>query len=76
MSQVLPRSGSPPPSRGNDLLSFAGQAVRFGAEAYGQWWTITGRSLEREVERLIQGAKASRRRRLYFEAWPTATSTG
>jgi len=60
MSQALPRSGSSRPSRGNDLLSFAGQAVRFGAEAYGQWWTITGRSLEREVERLIQGAKASR----------------
>jgi hypothetical protein len=60
MSQALPRSGSSRPSRGNDLLSFAGQAVRFGAEAYGQWWTITGRSLEREVERLIQGTKASR----------------
>jgi hypothetical protein len=60
MPQALPRSGSSRPSRGNDLLSFAGQAVRFGAEAYGQWWTITGRSLEREVERLIQGAKASR----------------
>jgi len=60
MSQVLPRSGSPRPSRGSDLLSLAGQAVRFGAEAYGQWWTITGRSLERELERLIQGARASR----------------
>jgi hypothetical protein len=60
MSQVIPRSGSSRLSRGNDLLSLVGQAVRFGAEAYGQWWTITGRSLEHEAERLIEGVKASR----------------
>jgi hypothetical protein len=59
MSPILPRLGSPRPSSSDDLLSLAEQAVRFGAEAYGQWWTITSRSLGREVERLVQGAKTS-----------------
>ena len=59
MSPILPRSGSPRPSSSDDLLSLAELAVRFGAEAYGQWWTITSRSLGREAERLVQGAKTS-----------------
>ena len=59
MPPIPPRFGSPRPSRSDDLLSLVEQAVRFGAEAYGQWWTITGRSLAREVERLVQGAKTS-----------------
>ena len=59
MSPIRPPLGSPPPSSSDSLLSLAEQAVRFGAEAYGQWWTITSRSLGREVERLVQGAKTS-----------------
>ena len=58
MSPSPPRSGSRP-SRNDDLLRLGQEALRFGAEAYGQWWTITGRSLRREVKRLVQGAKAS-----------------
>ena len=57
MSPIPPRSGSRP-SRNDDLLRLGEQAFRFGAEAYGQWWTITGRSLRREVNRLVWGAKA------------------
>jgi hypothetical protein len=58
MSPIPSRSGSRP-SRNDDLLRLGEQALRFGAEAYGQWWTITGRSLRREVKRLVQGAQAS-----------------
>jgi hypothetical protein len=58
MSPIPPRSGSRP-SRNDDLLRLGEAALRFGAEAYGQWWTITGRSLQREVKRLVRGAKAS-----------------
>lgn len=58
MSPIRPRSGSRP-SRNDDLLRLGEEALRFGAEAYGQWWSITGRSLRREVKRLVRGAKAS-----------------
>jgi len=58
MSPIPPRSGSRP-SRNDDLLRLGQEALRFGAEAYGQWWAITGHSLRREVKRLVQGAKAS-----------------
>jgi hypothetical protein len=58
MSPIPPRSGSRP-SRNDDLLRLGEQAFRFGAEAYGQWWTITGRSLRHEIKRLVRGAKAS-----------------
>jgi hypothetical protein len=59
MSPISDRSGvSGSPAEG-DLLSLAAQAVHFGAEAYGQWWIITGRSLLREVERLIQDTNRS-----------------
>ncbi len=53
-----PRSGSRP-SRNDDLLRLGGLALRFGAEACGQWWTVTGRSLRREAERFVRGAKSS-----------------
>jgi hypothetical protein len=59
MSPIPPRSGFSRPSTRGDLLSLSEQAVRFCAEAYGQWWAITGRSLQREVERLIHGANRS-----------------
>jgi hypothetical protein len=58
MPPLPPRSGSRP-SRNDDLLRLGAQALRFGAEAYGQWWTVTGRSLRREAERLVRGAKTS-----------------
>jgi hypothetical protein len=58
-SPIVPRSKSPRPARSDGLLALAEQAVRFGAEAYGQWWTITGRSFGRGIERLVQGAKSS-----------------
>lgn len=60
MSPTPPRSGSRPP-RNDDLLRLAEEALRFGTEAYAQWWTITGRSLRREVDRLVRGAKTSAR---------------
>jgi hypothetical protein len=59
MSPILPRSGPSRSPRNDGLLSLAELAVRFGIEAYGQWFTITGRSLGREVQRLVQGAKTS-----------------
>ena len=58
MSPIPPRSRFRS-SRNGDLLRLGGQVLRFGAEAYGQWWTITSRSLRRETERLVTGAKAS-----------------
>ncbi len=58
MSPIPPRSGFRP-SRNDDLLRLGGEVLRFGAEAYGQWWTITSRSLRREVGRLVKGAKTS-----------------
>jgi hypothetical protein len=58
MSSILPGSESRPPQNDN-LLRLGEKAFLFGAEAYGQWWTITGRSLRREVRRLVQGAKTS-----------------
>jgi hypothetical protein len=54
-----PRARSPQPSRKNDLLRLGKQALRFGAEAYGQLFTITRRSWERELDRLVQGAMTS-----------------
>jgi hypothetical protein len=59
MSPIPPRSGFSKPSASGDLLSLAEQVVCFGFELYSQWWTITGRCLEHEIERLVQGAKAS-----------------
>jgi hypothetical protein len=59
MSTILPRVASPGPSRSDDLPSLAEQAVRLGAEAYGQFWTITIGSLGRELERLVRGATTS-----------------
>jgi hypothetical protein len=59
MSPILPRSGSRRPARRDDLLGLGKQLIRFGAEAYGQYWTITGRSWEREVNRLVEGASKS-----------------
>jgi hypothetical protein len=59
MPPIPPRSRFSRPTTTGDLLCLAEQAVRFGAEAYGQWWTITGRSLRLEVERLIRGANRS-----------------
>ena len=54
-----PRGSGFRSSRNDNLLRLGGEVLRFGAEVYGQWWTITSRSLGREVERLVRGAKAS-----------------
>jgi hypothetical protein len=54
-----PRSGSRRPSRSDHLLRLGEVALRFGAEAYGQWWTIASRSWEYEVDRLVRSAMAS-----------------
>ncbi len=59
MSPILPRSGSRRPSGSDDLLRLGKLAVRFGAEAFGQYLTITGRSWEREVNRFVDGAMTS-----------------
>jgi hypothetical protein len=59
MSPIPPRSGRRPRSRSGDLLSLGAAALRFGAEAYGQWWTVASRSWEYEVNRLVRGALAS-----------------
>jgi hypothetical protein len=58
MSPIPPRSRFRS-SRNGDLLRLGGEVLRFGAEAYGQWWTITSRNLRRETERLVKGTKAS-----------------
>jgi hypothetical protein len=56
---------SPPPSghrrrwRSNDLLILGEAALRFGSEAYGQWWRILGRGWQQEVNGLVQGTLAS-----------------
>jgi hypothetical protein len=54
-----PRARSPQPSRKNDLLRLGKQALRFGAEAYGQLLTVTSRSWERELDRWVQGVMTS-----------------
>jgi hypothetical protein len=54
-----PPARSPQPSRKNNLLHLGKQTLRFGAEAYGQLFTITSRSWERELDRLVQGAMTS-----------------
>jgi hypothetical protein len=58
MPPIPPRSG-PRPSRNDDLQRLGEEVLRFGVETYGQWWTITGRSLRHEANRLVQGAKSS-----------------
>jgi hypothetical protein len=47
------------PSRNDELLRLGGEVLRFGVEAYGQCWTITSRSLRREVERVVSGVTTS-----------------
>jgi hypothetical protein len=59
MLPIFRRSGSRRPSSSDDLLRLVQEAFRFGAEAYGQWWTITSRSWGREVNRFVQGAMTS-----------------
>ena len=54
-----PRSGHHRPLGSDDLLRLGEVALRIGAEAYGQWWTIVGRAWQREVKRLVRGAIAS-----------------
>jgi hypothetical protein len=54
-----PRARAPQPSHKNDLLRLGKQALRFGAEAYGQLFTITSRSWEREFDRWVQGVMTS-----------------
>jgi hypothetical protein len=58
MSTRPPRSRLRSSQNGN-LLRLGGEVLRFGAEAYGLWWTITSRNLQRETERLVKSAKAS-----------------
>jgi hypothetical protein len=58
MSTRPPRSRLRSSQNGN-LLRLGGEVLRFGAEAYGLWWAITSRNLQRETERLVKSAKAS-----------------
>jgi hypothetical protein len=55
----IPRRSGPRSSQNEKLLRLGGEVLRFGAEAYGQWWTITSRSMRREAERLVRGATSS-----------------
>ena len=74
MPPILPRLGSPRPSRATICCALGGEALRFGAEAYGQWWTITSRSWGCEVERLVRGVNDIRAAGGdYCGAWPAAT---
>lgn len=59
MSPIPPPSGHRPRSSSDDLLTLGEAVLRFGAEAYGQWWTIVGRAWGREAKRLVQGAMTS-----------------
>jgi len=55
----IPSSGFRRRSRSDGLLRLGEIAVRLGAEAYGQWWTIAGRSWGYEVDRFVRGAMSS-----------------
>lgn len=46
-------------SMSDDLLRLGEVALRFGAEAYGQWWSIAGCGWWREVDRVARGAMES-----------------
>jgi len=59
MPPILSRPGSRRPSRSDHLLRVGEVALRFGAEACVQWWTIASRSWGYEVDRLVRGAMAS-----------------
>jgi hypothetical protein len=59
MPPIWSSSGSRRPSRSDHLLRVGEVVLRFGAEAYGQWWTIASRSWGYEVDRLVRGAMAS-----------------
>jgi hypothetical protein len=59
MPHMLSRSGPRRQSRSDDLLRVGEVALRFGAEACIQWWTIAGRSLAHEADRVARGAMAS-----------------
>jgi hypothetical protein len=59
MPPISPLSGHRARSNSDELLTLGQAALRFGAEAYGQWWTIVGHSWGREVKRLVEGAMAS-----------------
>jgi hypothetical protein len=59
MSPILPRSGPRRSLIGDDLLHLGDVALRFGAEAYSQWWTIVGRSWRHEISRLVRGTMES-----------------
>jgi hypothetical protein len=55
----IPSSGSRRRSRSDGLLRLGEIALRLGAEAYGQWWTIASRSWGYEVDRFVRGAMSS-----------------
>src|SRR3981081_3534350 len=59
MSPILARSGTHRRPTSDDLLHLGEVALRFGAEACGQWWTIVGRGWRHEVDRLVRGTMAS-----------------
>lgn len=59
MSLIPPPSGHRPRSSREELATLGQAAFRFGAEAWGQWWTIMGRNFGREAKRFVQGAMAS-----------------
>ncbi len=59
MPPILSGSEHRRPSRSDHLLRLGEVALRFGAEAYGQWWTITSRCWAYEVDRVVRGALSS-----------------
>jgi hypothetical protein len=59
MSPILNRSGSRRPSSSDDLLRLGEAVLGFGAQAYGQWWTIATRSWGRELKRFVEGTMTS-----------------
>jgi len=59
MSRILARSGTRRRPTSDDLLHWGEVALRFGAEACGQWWTIVTRGWRHEVDRLVRGTMES-----------------
>jgi hypothetical protein len=59
MMSIPGRSGPGQPSSGGDLKRLAEVSLRFGARAWGQWWTILGHGFEREIDRLARGIMVS-----------------
>jgi hypothetical protein len=59
MMPIFPQSGNGQPLIRGDLQRLAEVTLRFGAQAYGEWWMTLGRGWGHEINRLVRGTMAS-----------------